>query len=175
MWNWGYMSGTREGGALHVTKLLLHGAFKDATFQHCRPSRAQRLKSRNRWQLGGGFNNRRAGLRIHSYSFIYLFCIFLQPTANYNSNFRLEFKISANVPLYLCLPANWYSWEPGMSHFWGMCRHLFINIRGVHTYTCPQHSVSVHQTHSRIHPDHMGTALTFRNVLGGGSKNSSHH
>lgn len=144
----GYISKSREGGTLHVNNTLLHGAFKAATFHQRQPSQAQRLKSGNRWQLGGGFNNRGAGLRIHSCSFIYLFYIFLQPTANYsikarnNSNFSLEFckrsSLSMSASNLVLLGAQ-------MSHFWGMCRHLFNNIRGLHTYTCPQHSLSVHQ------------------------------
>lgn len=118
----GYISKSREGGVLHFTNTLLHGALKAATFHQRQPSQAQRLKSGNRWQLGGGFNNRGAGLRIHSYSFIYLFYIFLQPTANYsikarnNSIFSLEFckrsSLSMSASNLVLLGAQ-------MSHFWG--------------------------------------------------------
>lgn len=142
------ISKSHEGGALHVTNTLLHGAYRAPTFHQHQPSRAQRLKSGNRWQLGGGLNNRGAGLRIHSYSFIYLFYIFLQPTANYsikernNSNFSLEFckrsSLSMSASKLVLLGAQ-------MSHFWGMWRHLFNNIRGLGTSTCPQRSLSVHQ------------------------------
>lgn len=59
-----------------------------------------------------------------------------------------------------------------MSHF-RVCADIFSTILEVykHTPALSTHSVCTkHTTDSRIHPDHMETALTFRHVLGGGLK-----